>query len=110
MHLEALTQNSLFSYIQPTAKRVLIKRSDLEPVSLWRPGNVAGETAMDSLLPLVRGYLESAGFKILLQQTESLVADKLVFGKERDTWVVWTVPGNQEVGWYEPILFPSAGL
>jgi len=65
---------------------------------MWRPGNVAGETALDSLLPLVRGYLESAGFKILLQQTESLVADKLVFGKERKTWVVWTVPGDQKVG------------
>lgn len=59
---------------------------------------------MESFLPLVCGYFESAGFKILLHQTECLVADKLAYGQERDTWVVWTIPPDQEVGRYEPTL------
>jgi hypothetical protein len=63
-----------------------------------------GGNAMESLLPLVRGYLDSAGFKILVQQPECLVADKLVFGQERDTWIVWTVPPDQEVSRYEATL------
>ncbi len=43
---------------------------------------------MATLLPLARSYLESMGFKILVQEDECLVADKLVFGQERDTWIV----------------------
>src|SRR5437660_12931197 len=57
--------------------------------------------AVRSLIPLVRGYLESAGFKILSQQNEFLVADKLAFGQDRDTVIVWTVPTDQEVARYE---------
>jgi len=60
-----------------------------------------------SLLPLVRGYLESAGCKILHQENECLVADKLLFGQDRDTWVVWTVPPEQETGKYESTLRAS---
>jgi hypothetical protein len=47
---------------------------------------------MRDLPTLVRGYLTSAGFRILEERGDCLVADKLVFGQERDTWVVWTVP------------------
>jgi len=62
---------------------------------------------MDSLLPLVRGYLASAGFRILEERSECLVADKLVFGQERDTWVVWTVPPDQNPARYESTLRAS---
>lgn len=47
---------------------------------------------MRDLRTLVRGYLESAGFRILEERGTCLVADKLVIGQERDTWVIWTVP------------------
>ena len=56
---------------------------------------------MNSLLPLVRGYLESAGFNILRQEGDYVVADKLVFGQDRDTWLVWTVPDDQDLSAYE---------
>jgi uncharacterized protein YjbI with pentapeptide repeats len=59
---------------------------------------------MTSLQFLVRGYLASAGFRILEQRGDCLVADKLVFGQERDTWLVWTVPPGQEPSRYESTL------
>ena len=59
---------------------------------------------MNSLLPLVRGYLESSGFNILRQEGDYLVADKLVFGQDRDTWLVWTVPVGQDLSRYEASL------
>lgn len=62
---------------------------------------------MTSLIPLVRGYLESAGFKILLQEHECLVADKLIFGQDRDTWIVWTVPASRSGTSYESALRAS---
>jgi hypothetical protein len=62
---------------------------------------------MESLLHLVRGYLESADFRILLQDAECLVADKLMFGQERDTWIVWTVPPGVDAAIYEPTLRSS---
>jgi hypothetical protein len=49
----------------------------------------------------------SAGFRILEQRGDSLVADKLVFGHDRDTWVVWTVPPDQEPSRYESALLAS---
>jgi hypothetical protein len=59
---------------------------------------------MPNLRSLARGYLESAGFKILDQQDQCLVADKLVFGQSRATWIVWTVPPGEQLRRYEPIL------
>jgi len=59
---------------------------------------------MNSLLPLVRGYLESSKFNILLQEGDYLVADKLAFGQNRDTWLVWTVPDDQDFSRYEGSL------
>src|SRR5438876_569807 len=59
---------------------------------------------MEPLLPLARGYLESAGFRILDERSECLVADKLMFGQERDTWIVWTVPPTQDAARYESSL------
>lgn len=35
-------------------------------------------TTLPELAPLVRGYLESAGFRIIGEQHQCLVADKLV--------------------------------
>ena len=65
---------------------------------------------VESLMPLVRGYLESGGLKILSQQNEFVVADKLVFGQDRDTWVVWTMPTDLEVGRYESTLRASISM
>jgi len=53
---------------------------------------------------MVRGYLGSAGFKILDQQEGYLIADKLVFAQDRDTCVVWTVPTDQDNSRYESTL------
>lgn len=58
----------------------------------------------NTLMLQVRGYLESAGFKILLQQEYFLVADRLVFGQERDTWIVWTVPQDMDRSLFESTL------
>ena len=60
-----------------------------------------------SLLPLVSDFLQSADFKILEEGKEHLVADKLVFQQERDTWLIWTVPPKQQLDRYEPILNAS---
>lgn len=49
---------------------------------------------MPDLSTLVRSYLESMGFRILREQGYCLVADKLAFGQERDTWLVWTLPAE----------------
>ena len=59
---------------------------------------------MSDLAEQARGYLESAGFKIVLQQDECLVADRLVFGQERDTWIVWTAIGGREASTSESML------
>jgi hypothetical protein len=56
---------------------------------------------------LVRGYLTSAGFRILEERGQYLIADKLVFGQERDTWIVWTVPQEKDSGGYEAALRAS---
>jgi len=65
---------------------------------------------MTDLTPLVRGYLESAGFRIIGEhgeRRECLVADKLIFGQDRDTRVVWTVPPNVDPARYESTLRAS---
>jgi hypothetical protein len=62
---------------------------------------------MTSLQSLVRGYLTSAGFRILEERGDCLVADKLVFGHDRDTWLVWSVPAGQEPRRYESALRAS---
>ena len=59
---------------------------------------------MHDLLSQVRGYLESAEFRVILEQSESLVADKILFGQDRDTIVVWTIPLGQELTRYEATL------
>jgi hypothetical protein len=60
--------------------------------------------ALANLMPLVRGYLESAGFKIIVQEDGCIVGDKLLFGQERDTWVVWPLPADLEPAKYESTL------
>ena len=45
---------------------------------------------MNSMALLVEGYLKSAGFKILEEHEGCVVADRLVFGDDRDTRIVWT--------------------
>jgi len=62
---------------------------------------------MNILQNLVRGYLASAGFRILEEYHDCLVADKLVFGHHRDTWVVWSVPASHDPIRYESTLRAS---
>src|SRR2546422_5186185 len=62
---------------------------------------------MTDLIPLVRGYLESAGFRIIGEHHQCLVADKLIFGQDRDTRVVWTIPPNVDPERYESTLRAS---
>lgn len=53
---------------------------------------------------LIRGYIESDGFRIVDQGSYLLVADRLVFGDERDTRLIWTIPAGQEVPHLEATL------
>ena len=53
------------------------------------------------LVELVRSYLQSAGFNIS-EEGSCLVADKLIFGAERDTRLVW-VPEGRPAGGYEEV-------
>lgn len=62
---------------------------------------------MKKLQVLVSEYLTAAGFRILEERGDCLVADKIVFGQERDTWLVWTVPDGKEPGGYESTLHGS---
>ena len=62
---------------------------------------------MISLSSLVRSYLESAEYKILSEQGHCLIADKIVFGSERDTFIVWTVPPDVDPSRYESTLRAS---
>ena len=55
---------------------------------------------MKSLQPLVHDYLKSGGFRILRQQKDCLIVDKLDFGG-RDTRLVWTVPSGKRPANYE---------
>ena len=59
---------------------------------------------MNSLAPLVEGYLASAGFKILEGDKDCVVADRLVFAEDHDTRIVWTIPKDQKMAQYESVL------
>lgn len=56
------------------------------------------------LMPLASGYLQSAGLKIVFQSDEVLVADRLIFGQDRETWIVLTVPPDESPESYESSL------
>ena len=62
----------------------LAKTCSTPPPSLVAVGRFT-VTDTQSLANLVKGYLESAQFRILNQEEDYLIADKLVFGEERDT-------------------------
>jgi hypothetical protein len=62
---------------------------------------------MEDLGSLVRGYFESAGFRVIGEHDHCLVADKLIFGQDRDTRMVWTIPGDVDPAKYEPSLRAS---
>lgn len=55
------------------------------------------------LVELVRSYWESAGFNVT-EEGSCLVADKLMFGAERDTRLVWVPEGRQGGGYEEGSL------
>ena len=59
-----------------------------------------------SLAEAVRSYLESAGFN-LSQEHDCLIADKLIFGAERDTRLVWVTPEGRRTGSYGSHLWES---
>jgi Pentapeptide repeats (8 copies) len=56
------------------------------------------------LLPLVRGYLDSAGFLILSEAKDYLVADRPLIGNDRETSIVWAVPSGTTNAAYESAL------
>ena len=56
---------------------------------------------MENLRTLVRDYFVSAGFKILEDRSEHLIADKLSFGSERDTRLIWVAPSGKRPNDYE---------
>ena len=62
---------------------------------------------MISLSSLVRSYLESAEYKILSDQDHCLIAHKIFFGSERESFIVWTVPPDIDPGRYESTLRAS---
>ena len=62
---------------------------------------------MDTLKPLVRGYLSAMGYKIVDEREGLVVADRLLFGQHRDTQVVWTVPDDVDGAEFEPQLRPD---
>lgn len=53
----------------------------------------------EPLADLVRSYLRSAGFN-LSNDGDCLIADKLIFGGERDTRLVW-IPTSPSGGSYD---------
>lgn len=53
---------------------------------------------------LARSYLESAGYNILSEQDNCIIADKLIFASERETSIVWTIPPDIPPGHYEATL------
>lgn len=53
---------------------------------------------------MAKGYLESEGYRIIDQEAYGLVLDKLVFGQDRDTILLWTVPEGREISSYETML------
>ena len=58
------------------------------------------------LTELVRSYLQSAGFNVS-EEGSCLVADKLIFGAERDTRLVWVPEGRPAGGYEEGSLLES---
>jgi len=52
---------------------------------------------MDALQESVQSYLESAEFNLLETSEGLIVADKMRFGGDRDTWLVWTPPPSVDV-------------
>lgn len=57
--------------------------------------------------PLVRGFLEAEGFRLLEQESDLVVADRLVTGLEHDLRLVWTVPAGEDPGRYQSRLRAS---
>ena len=52
---------------------------------------------METLQNLVESYLESAGFNLIDTREGFIVADKLGFGGDRDTQLVWVTPPPRRV-------------
>ena len=63
-------------------------------------------TEVPSLVDLVRSFLESAQFRVrpLGEKDNCLVADRLIFGEERDTRLVWVAPFGRRERSYEGSL------
>lgn len=59
------------------------------------------------LASLVRSYLASADFNVSEEAGGCLVADKLIFGSERDTRLVWVPEGSPDGGYDENTLWDS---
>jgi hypothetical protein len=62
---------------------------------------------MSELALLVKGYLESSGFKVLSEQQGRVIADRPSVANLRDIWIVWTVPEGTDRQRYERSLVPA---
>ena len=59
---------------------------------------------MRELRLLAEGYLEANGYRVVDQDQHGLIFDKLVFGQDRDTVLLWTVPDEHDIGQWESVL------
>lgn len=75
-----------------------------------QPTSALEKNLSKDLMPLIKGYLESDGFRILDERSGFLVADKLIFAQERDTRLIWTIPADQEIRHYEATLRGSISM
>src|SRR5262245_45484743 len=62
---------------------------------------------MNNLHSLVRGFLESLGLKIISEQGNCIIADRLTYGGDRETKIVWTEPEGEETAAYVSRLSPQ---
>jgi len=62
---------------------------------------------MSNLLKDIKDYFGAAGFRIIAEGNDYIVADKMLLAEGRDTRIVWTVPEGYEIVKYETKLEES---
>jgi hypothetical protein len=62
---------------------------------------------MNDLHGLVRGFLQSLGLKIIADQRDCVIADRLTWGGDRETRIIWTEPQGEDTAAYVSRLAPQ---